>query len=81
MRQFFTNEEIERIMKFTVKKLYESMKEDSRFKIDDLSETDVKMVIKEWLSGMDDSDLQVQFGRACAMELKKAIDQAVQEED
>lgn len=81
MEQFFTNEEKERMIKFTAKMLYESMKEDSRFKIDDIPETDVKQVVKEWLSEMNDSDLQMQFGKACMMELIKVIDQAVKEDN
>ena len=80
MERIFTEEELERMIKFTTKTLYEFMKEDPRFVIDDIPEIDVKKVIKEWLSAMNDSDLQVQFGKACAMELEKAIDQAVKED-
>lgn len=80
MKRIFTDEEQERMIKFTVKILYESMKEDSRFQINDIPEIDVKRIIKKWLSGMDNSELQVYFGKACAMELKKAIDQAVEME-
>ena len=80
MERIFTEEELKRMIKFTTKILYEFMKKDPRFEIDDIPEIDVKKVIKEWLSAMSDSDLQVQFGKACAMELEKAIDQAVKED-
>lgn len=80
MKEIFTNEEKERMKKFTAKIYYGFMKEDPRFEIDDISEMDVKKVIKEWLSAMSDSDLQVQFGKACTMELEKAIDQAVNDD-
>lgn len=80
MRRIFTDEERDRMIKFSAKIYYESMKVDSRFEIDDIPESDVKMVIKKWLSEMRDSDLQVQFGKACTMELEKAIDQAVKED-
>lgn len=80
MERIFTEEELKRMIKFTTKVLYEFMKKDPRFEIDDIPEIDVKKVIKEWLSAMSDSDLQVQFGKACLMELEKAIDQAVKED-
>lgn len=80
MKRIFTNEEKDRMIKFTAKIYYEVMKGDPRFKIDDISEIDVKKVIKKWLSAMNDSDLQVQFGKACTMELERAIDQAVKED-
>lgn len=80
MRDIFTEEELERMIKFTAVTLYESMKEDSRFDIADIPEIEVKKVVKEWLSAMDDSDLQVQFVRACAMVVQDAIDQALKED-
>lgn len=80
MKRIFTDEEQERMIKFTVKILYESMKEDPRFQINDIPEIDVKRIIKEWLYRMNDSDLQVHFGKACAMVLEKEIDQAVEKE-
>lgn len=80
MKKIFTNDERDRMIKFTAKLYYEFMKGDPRFEIDDIPETDVKGVIKKWLSAMSDSDLQVQFGKACTMELEKAIDQAVKED-
>ncbi|MCH5340836.1 MAG: hypothetical protein J1E01_05175 [Acetatifactor sp.] len=80
MKRIFTDAEQERMIIFTAKIYYEFMKEDPRFKIDNIPEIDVKKVIKEWLSAMSDSDLQVQFGKACVMELEKTIDQAVKED-
>lgn len=80
MGRNFADKEQERMMIFTVQTLYEYMKEDSRFQINDIPEKDVKNIIKKWLYGKDDSDLQVYFGKACAMALKKAIDQAVEKE-
>lgn len=80
MSRIFDDIEQERMIKFTVHTLYESMKEDPRFRINDIPEIDVKRIIKKWLCGKDDSDLQVYFVKACAMALKKAIDQAVEKE-
>ena len=78
MKRNLDDKEQKRMIIFTVQTLYEYMKEDPRFQINDIPEMDVKRIIKKWLFGKNDSDLQVYFGKACAMALKKAIDQAVE---
>lgn len=80
MKQIFTDEEKERMIKFAVKMYYEYMKEDPSFETDNFLEIDVKRALKEWFSEIDDDELQVKFVKACIMELEKAIDEAVKED-